>query len=153
MNHSPIIIREVASGDLDPLAKLFDEYRQFYEQASDVEGARRFLEERLNRSESVVFLAIDPCSGNTVGFTQLYPSFSSISMKRVWILNDLYVREEYRNRGAAKLLLEAAKSHARQTDAKGLELSTAIPNVRAQRLYETSGYERDTEFYHYFLSL
>ncbi|MFD1181009.1 GNAT family N-acetyltransferase [Paenibacillus timonensis] len=111
------------------------------------------MEERLGRRESVVFLAIEPVSGGAVGFTQLYPSFSSISMKRVWILNDLYVREEYRNQGAAKLLLEAAKSHARQTDAKGLELSTAMTNVRAQRLYETIGYERDTAFYHYFLSL
>ncbi|MCT2196458.1 GNAT family N-acetyltransferase [Paenibacillus phoenicis] len=148
-----MIVREAESGDLETLVRLFDEYRQFYEQASDLEGARSFLAERVSRRESVVFLAIDSVSGNAIGFTQLYPSFSSISMKRVWILNDLYVREEYRNQGAAKLLLEAAKSHAQRTDAKGLELSTAITNVRAQRLYETSGYDRDTEFYHYFLSL
>ncbi|WP_198524761.1 GNAT family N-acetyltransferase [Paenibacillus phocaensis] len=153
MNHTPLIVRQAELGDLEPLAQLFDEYRLFYEQASNVEGARRFLEERLGRRESVVLLAIEPVSGNAIGFTQLYPSYSSISMKRVWILNDLYVREEYRSRGAAKLLLEAAKSHARQTDAKGLELSTAITNTRAQHLYERSGYERDTEFYHYFLSL
>lgn len=153
MKSSSLIVREAQSGDLEPLARLFDEYRQFYEQASDLEGARRFLAERGSRHESVVFLAIDSVSGTAVGFTQLYPSFSSISMKRVWILNDLYVREEYRNQGAAKLLLEAAKSHAQRTNAKGLELSTAMTNVRAQRLYETSGYERDTEFYHFFLSL
>lgn len=153
MNHTPLIVRQAGPGDLEPLARLFDEYRIFYEQAADMEGARRFLEERLSRRESVVFLAAEPVSGNLSGFTQLYPSFSSISMKRVWILNDLYVREEYRNQGAAKLLLEAAKSHARQTEAKGLELSTAMTNTRAQRLYEKSGYERDTGFYHYFLSL
>ncbi|CAM4349796.1 toxin-antitoxin system, toxin component, GNAT family [Paenibacillus sp. oral taxon 786 str. D14] len=153
MNPTSLIVREAESGDLETLVRLFDEYRQFYEQASDLEGARSFLAERVSRRESVVFLAIDSVSGNAIGFTQLYPSFSSISMKRVWILNDLYVREEYRNQGAAKLLLEAAKSHAQRTDAKGLELSTAITNVRAQRLYETSGYDRDTEFYHYFLSL
>ena len=98
MKSSSLIVREAQSGDLEPLARLFDEYRQFYEQASDLEGARRFLAERGSRHESVVFLAIDSVSGTAVGFTQLYPSFSSISMKRVWILNDLYVREEYRNR-------------------------------------------------------
>ncbi|MNM89713.1 TDP-fucosamine acetyltransferase [compost metagenome] len=153
MNYTPVSVYEAELGHLEQLARLFDEYRLFYEQASDLEGARLFLESRLSRSESVVFLAVEPLSGKAVGFTQLYPSFSSISMKRIWILNDLYVQEEYRNQGAAKLLLEAAKSHARDTDAKGLELSTAMTNARAQRLYEQSGYERDTEFYHYFLSL
>lgn len=148
-----ISIKQAGPEDLEELAVLFNEYRIFYEQASDMEGAKHFLSERLSRNESVVFLAVDQVNQTPVGFTQLYPSFSSISMKRLWVLNDLYVREEYRKQGAAKLLLEAAKTYGLQTNAKGLELSTAITNERAQRLYEKSGYIKDTEFYHFFLTL
>ncbi|MGZ7440472.1 GNAT family N-acetyltransferase [Paenibacillus sp. TH7-28] len=148
-----ISIKQAGQEDLEGLAVLFNEYRIFYEQTSDMEGATRFLSERLSRNESVVFLAVDQVNQTPVGFTQLYPSFSSISMNRLWVLNDLYVREEYRKQGAGKLLLEAARTYALQTNAKGLELSTAIANERAQRLYEKSGYIKDTEFYHYFLTL
>ncbi|MGG6310412.1 GNAT family N-acetyltransferase [Paenibacillus macerans] len=148
-----LIVQETGLEHLEVLAGLFNEYRVFYEQESDLEGARRFLADRLSRRESVAFLALDAASREAVGFTQLYPSFSSVSMRRIWILNDLYVREEYRKQGAAKLLLEAAKSHARQTNAKGLELSTAVANMTAQRLYERHGYAKDEDFYHYYLSL
>lgn len=97
--NTPISIKQAGPEDLEALAALFNEYRIFYEQASDMEGATRFLSERLSRNESVVFLAIDEADQTPVGFTQLYPSFSSISMKRLWVLNDLYVREEYRKQG------------------------------------------------------
>lgn len=137
--------------NLDELAVLFNQYRIFYKQESNIEGAKQFLFERLSYMESTIFLALDKASQRAIGFTQLYPSFSSISMERVWILNDLYVVEQYRNLGAAQLLLEAAKSYAVQTKAKGIGLSTAINNDRAQHLYEKNGYTRDTEFYHYFL--
>ena len=91
--------------------------------------------------------------GTAVGFTQLYPSFSSISMKRSWILNDLYVVEDYRRRGVAQLLLESAKGYAKQVKSKGLGLSTANNNLNAQRIYERNGYKQDEEFIHYYLTL
>ncbi|MDF2958823.1 MAG: hypothetical protein K0S39_558 [Paenibacillus sp.] len=87
------------------------------------------------------------------GFTQLYPVFSSISMKRSLILNDLFVKEEYRKQGIAQLLLDEAKNYAKQMNAKGLELCTAIDNERARRLYERNGFVQDQEFFHYFLSV
>lgn len=146
-----LIVKQATIENLDALADLFNEYRVFYQQESDREGAKRYLFDRFVNRESILFLVTE--GENHIGFTQLYPSFSSISMKRSWILNDLYVREEYRKRGAAKLLLEAAKTFAIQTQAKGLELSTAISNEIAQRLYEMNGYKKDTDFYHYFLSL
>ncbi|RUS47956.1 GNAT family N-acetyltransferase [Cohnella sp. AR92] len=150
---SGIIVRQATVADVEEAAALFDEYRVWYGQASDLEGARRFLLDRFERSESVLYVAVDKAENQYVGFTQLYPSFSSISMKRTWVLNDLFVRKEHRQRGAASLLLQTAKEHAERTRAKGLELSTALDNVRAQRLYESKGYKRDEEFYHYFLSL
>jgi ribosomal protein S18 acetylase RimI-like enzyme len=139
--------------DLEPLTVLFNEYRIFYQQHSDLEGARSFLFNRIAHRESILFLVRDREMNTAVGFTQLYPSFSSISMKRSWILNDLFVTEAYRGRGAAQLLLDTAKEYAEQTHAKGLALSTAIDNERAQAIYERNGYKRDDEFYSYYLTL
>lgn len=146
-------VKQATVDHLDEVASLFNEYRMFYEQESDLEGAKRYLSERYENEESIIFIAIDISNGDIIGFTQLYPSFSSISMKRSWILNDLYIGEEYRRRGAAKLLLDAAREHAERTNAKGLGLSTAMTNHNAQRLYEMIGYKKDTDFYHYYLSI
>jgi ribosomal protein S18 acetylase RimI-like enzyme len=139
--------------NLDELASLFNEYRVFYGQESDLDGAKQFLFERTRSLESIIFLVFNIDEQRAIGFTQLYPSFSSVSMKRTWILNDLYVIEQYRKQGVAKLLLDAAKTYAIKTKAKGLGLSTAIDNHIAQRLYEKNGYKKDTEYYHYFFNV
>lgn len=137
---------------LDHLAPLFDGYRQFYQQPSDVASARAFLAERLAHQESVIFLALDD-QGQGLGFTQLYPTFSSISLRRLWILNDLFVAPNARQRGVASHLLEAARQHAIQTNAKGLTLQTAHTNLPAQALYESLGWQWDTEYRSYFLAV
>ena len=133
--------------DLDALVPLFDAYRRFYGQASDLGGARAFLADRFKRGESVIFLAV--VDGAIVGFTQLYPSFSSVSMKRLWVLNDLFVTPDARKSGAGRALLERAERWAAETGAKGLTLSTQITNLGAQRLYEACGWTKDDEFLHY----
>ena len=106
-----IEIRRATSDDLRGLTVLFDGYRRFYGNASDIEGARRFLAARLAASESVIFVAAR--AGDLVGFTQLYPSFSSGAMKRLWILNDLFVAPVARRKGIAGALMDAAESFAR----------------------------------------
>ena len=133
--------------DLDALAPLFDAYRRFYGQTANLAGARAFLADRLKRGESVIFLAV--VDGAIVGFTQLYPSFSSVSMKRLWVLNDLFVTPDARKSGAGRALLERAERWAAETGAKGLTLSTQITNLTAQRLYEACGWTKDDEFVHY----
>ncbi|MFF2887251.1 GNAT family N-acetyltransferase [Paenibacillus sp. NPDC057967] len=150
---SSMIVHQATLEQLEEIAPLFDAYRIFYGQPSDLEGARQFLFNRFEHQQSVIFIAIEQASGKAIGFTQLYPVFSSISMRRAWILNDLYVLEQERGRGAAKLLLEQAKRHGQLTGAKGIELSTAPDNLIAQALYEKNGYERDETFLHYFLTL
>ncbi|WP_179232131.1 MULTISPECIES: GNAT family N-acetyltransferase [Paenibacillus] len=152
MSQRSITIREAGLEDLHELAAIFDLYRIFYGQETDVEGAAAFLFERMEHRESVILIAEDVKQGRIAGFTQLYPVFSSISMKRSYILNDLYIREQYRKQGIARLLLEAAKRYAKLARAKGLSLSTAVTNVRAQQLYEQSGYVRDEQFIHYDLT-
>lgn len=131
---------------LELLAPLFDAYRVFYDQPSDIRAARRFLEARLSAGNSVIFLAL---LDGPVGFTQLYPSFSSVSLERLWILNDLFVVPEARRKAVAGALLRRAQQHARDTDAKGLTLRTARHNRAAQALYEAHGWERDTAFWTY----
>ena len=133
--------------DLETLVPLFDGYRRFYRQPPDAIGARAFLAERIKRNESVIFLAV--VEGRVVGFTQLYPSFSSVSMQRLWVLNDLFVAPDGRRSGAGRALLDRAERWARETGAKGLILSTEVTNTTAQRLYESAGWTRDDEFFHY----
>ncbi|UOY94214.1 GNAT family N-acetyltransferase [Ectobacillus sp. JY-23] len=137
--------------DAEGLSALFDLYRQFYDQDANLEGAKLFLSERLQKQESVIFVAVQDLV--YLGFIQLYPSFSSVSMRRTWILNDLYVQEEARGQGVAQKLLDAAKIHALQSGAKSLELQTAPDNLAAQRLYEKNGYKHDTSFRNYSLCL
>jgi GNAT superfamily N-acetyltransferase len=95
----------------------------------------------------VIFAVVE--AGRALGFTQLYPAFSSVSMRPVWILNDLYVAEDARRRGVGAQLLRAARDHAMKTGAARLALSTAVTNTQAQALYERDGWRRDTAFYHY----
>jgi GNAT superfamily N-acetyltransferase len=147
-----MFVRQASITDLDQLATLFDGYRQFYKQAPDLSGARTFLAERIERNESVIFLALDE-SGEALGFTQLYPSFTSTGMKRIFILNDLYVAPAGRRKGTGKALLSAAADHARTAGATRLTLSTAIDNHTAQSVYEANGWVRDTRFFNYNLSL
>lgn len=132
-------------------APLFDAYRQFYGQKPDLPGASAFLTERLSRGESVLFLALD--EEETLGFVQLYPSFSSVRMRPIWVLNDLFVTGAARRRGVARLLMEAALGLARTTSAARLVLSTAKDNVAARTLYLSLGYRVDQAFDHLELKL
>lgn len=136
---------------LDLVAPLFDGYRQFYKQPSNLDGARQFIKDRLIRHESIIFLAL--LDESAVGFTQLYPSFSSTSMQRLWILNDLFVAPAGRRSGVGEALLERARQFAVESGAKGLMLETAVTNTTAQRLYERLGWVRDTEYYVYNLNV
>lgn len=132
---------------LDQLVPLFDGYRIFYEQASDLSGARDFLKHLITNDASVVFLAY--LNGQAVGFTQLFDSFSSVAMRPILILNDLYVMPEHRGEGIGEALLVHAKSYCRQFNYKGLALETARDNP-AQILYERLGWQKDTHCFHYF---
>ena len=142
---------------LDAAVALFDGYRQFYQQPHDLDGARRFITERLTSGDSVIFLALGEETGdkqgNALGFTQLYPSFSSVSMAPLWILNDLFVAEAARGRGVGEALLKQAAEFGKETGAVRLELQTEIDNTAAQRLYEKAGWTRETDAYHYSLPI
>lgn len=151
MDRAPITIDQAGREDLDLVTALFDAYRQFYRKAPDLGGAREFLKARMERRESVILLAKEGSTG--IGFAQLYPSFSSASMARIFILNDLFVAPAARRRGIGADLLDAAARYARAEGAVRLTLSTEITNITAQALYEKSGWKRDRSFLVYQLTL
>ena len=151
MTTPEVDVRQATAADLDLLVPLFDAYRQFYRLPSDPERARRFLLERFEHNQSVIFLSFEGAAA--IGFTQLYPSFSSGAMARNFILNDLFVAPEARGRGAGSALLHAAAAYGRLSGALRLVLSTELTNTMAQSLYERTGWTRDTAFCVYQLGL
>ncbi|MFJ7683825.1 GNAT family N-acetyltransferase [Peribacillus butanolivorans] len=141
-------IQKATLNELDSLTELFDLYRVFYEQTSNLEDSREFLKERLTNEESVIFMAFD--GDNPIGFVQLYPSFSSVSMMRSWVLNDLFVKGNARKKGFGEKLLKAAIAFAKETGAKGVSLETDKDNGNAQKLYEKIGFIRESNYFYYF---
>lgn len=129
------------------IAPLLDDYRVFYGQSSDIKGAAKFLENRVLKNDSVIFLAYE--NEKPVGFTQLYTSYSTVSFQALYILNDLYVHKNYRGHGVGEALLNKAKEFCKTMRYKGLALETAIDNP-AQRLYQKLGWKKDTASFHYF---
>jgi GNAT superfamily N-acetyltransferase len=152
MHTQDITVHQATIVDLDLLVPLFDAYRQFYRKASDPGLARRFLLERFQHNQSIIFVAVRQ-DGSAVGFTQLFPSFSSASAARIFILNDLFVVPEARRMGVGSLLLSATADFGRAAGAVRLTLSTEVTNEAAQALYETEGWTRQADFYVYNLTL
>ncbi|MCP4974648.1 MAG: GNAT family N-acetyltransferase [Maribacter sp.] len=142
-----IRIIQATKSNLEEIVPLFDQYRIFYGQESDILRARDFLADRIIKNESIIFLAF--FEGQPVGFTQLYPMFSSVSMQRSYVLNDLYVKASFRKKQIGEALLSRAKEFCISKQAKGLTLETAIDNP-AQKLYEKLSWEKDVDCFHYF---
>lgn len=148
MSAAPIAqVRYATLDDMEEVASLFDSYRQFYGETADYVGALNFLRERAFLGESQVIVAV--VNDEIAGFTQLFPSFSSVTMQRLWILNDLYVKQAFRSQGLGEQLLHAAADFAHQAGAKQLFIEGAVDNVRACTLYERFGFIRNRGYYYY----
>lgn len=142
-----MLIRHADIDDLFSLSRLFDAYRQFYRQAPDIDSATAFVRERLSQRDSAIFLAF--VDDDSLGFVQLYPSFSSVAMKPIFILNDLYVSPPARKQGIATALVNRSELHAIESGAARLSLATEVSNTTAQKLYEKLGWKKDEVFVHY----
>lgn len=136
--------------DANRIAPLLDAYRVFYKKQPDLAASLHFLQERLSAHDSVVYMALahDPATRTdiAIGFAQLYPTFTTVGLQRMWVLNDLFVDPDHRRRGVGQMLMQAAELHARQTHALGLSLLTAHDNLDAQHVYSREGWSRDEQF-------
>jgi ribosomal protein S18 acetylase RimI-like enzyme len=144
-----IHVRLAQSADIAVLADLFNQYRQFYEQADDLAAAYAFLQQRFEQQQSTVLLAMDdtPADGaQVVGFCQLYPSFCSVELINIEVLYDLFVLPATRGQGVGRALLLAAEDRAAQQGIGRLDLTTAHTNLTAQALYESLGWVQDLTF-------
>lgn len=163
---STINIIKASNEQLSMVAELFDQYRQFYKNPADLQNATGFIKERLERQDSTIFLATvtetsatdiktdqNTSQNKPCGFVQLYPCFSSTKMKKMYILNDLFVHPSYRKLSVATALMDAAKDFATQNNAHSLKLCTAIDNHQAQALYKKLNYKKIESFDHYQLLL
>lgn len=139
-------VSRVTKSDLAELHVLVEKYRAFYKQAEN-DKTSSFLEQRIANDEAVAFIA--RVDGNAVGFTLLYPTFSTVSLSSIWLLNDLYVDESARGQGIATELMEVAESEAKKAGATRVFLRTANDNLPAQALYEGRNWVRDEVFRRY----
>ncbi|WP_374255730.1 N-acetyltransferase family protein [Aquabacterium sp.] len=144
----PLITRPAEHADIPSIAKLFDLYRQFYEQAPDFDLALQFITDRLHRNESVILVA-ESRSGELVGFCQLYPSFCSVLVQPIYVLYDLFVLPSARQNGVGRALLQAAAARAKADGKARMDLTTARTNKAAQSLYESLGWVQDDVFLAY----
>jgi ribosomal protein S18 acetylase RimI-like enzyme len=140
--------RKISIADIENISKLFDDYRIFYKKESDLHGAKKFLLERIENKESEIFVA-ENNKNELTGFVQLYPIFSSTRMKRLWLLNDLFVSEKYRGQGISVLLIDEAKKLCKESNACGLVLETAKSNEVGNKLYLKTGFSLDLEHNYY----
>jgi len=129
---------------LDDLVPLFDSYRQFYKQDANLDKVKAFLTNRIKNNESVIYIAY--LNNKAVGFTQLYPLFSSVSMQPMYLLNDLYVDANIRNKGVGQQLIQAAKNLCIEKGYKGLGIQTEVTNP-AQHLYQRVGFKKDPDLH------
>lgn len=139
-------IVQATADHLAELAQLFAEYRVFYEQPMEYSRSYDFLKERIEKNESVIFIALS--DEKICGFTQLYPSFTSVGIDKIWVLNDIYVNPEYRKMGVAQSLIEKVLVYSEASERGKVVLSTSYYNLNAQKLYEKLGFTK-TEFYTY----
>ncbi|MFI5137346.1 MAG: GNAT family N-acetyltransferase [Sphingobacteriales bacterium] len=134
-------IKRITSAEFHLVTDLFNKYRIFYKQSSDLALAESFIKERLENNESVIFVALAD-DGVPAGFTQLYPILSSVRATKNWLLNDLYVDASYRKQGIGEALIKIAMDFARSQKVTSLKLETAEDNYTAQRLYEAIGFKK-----------
>lgn len=148
------MIRKATLQDLDQLTTLFDQYLVFYKKPSNIEKHKSFLKERMENNEAIIFLAFDDeIKEKAIGFTLIYPTFSSILLSKILILNDLYVDSTIRNNGTGEKLILKTVELAKELGVKLVRLRTAKNNIIAQGLYNKMGFVRDDLVFTYDLAV
>ena len=142
-------VRLMQYSDIDQVAVLLEEFRLLYGAPPDLEKTLQYLKDRFENEQSKIFIALD---GNEyLGFCQMYPTFSSISLKKLYILKELYVVKSHRKKGVAKELIQHAEKSAKRFNTIGLIIETRITNQSALKFYDSVGYLKEGEHIYYYL--
>jgi len=142
-----IEIKRASIIHLNILCPLFELYRKFYQMNGAEIQAKAFLSLRLKQKDSLILIAF--VDQQAAGFVQTYPSFSSVAMKPILILNDLFVNADYRKQGVAKKLMLAVEEKAKQNKIFSVKLATATNNSAAKALYQHLNYQLIDNFEQY----
>ncbi|ASS77061.1 GNAT family N-acetyltransferase [Tumebacillus algifaecis] len=133
------MIRKVTSGDRSAVRAMMLEYIVgFYQQPAPASEKLDLLQAMLLQGENgLQFVAEE--DGAYQGFVTLYFTYSTLRAQRVVIMNDLYVRDQYRGTGVAESLFRACEQFTKENGFAALQWETAKDNHRAQRFYEKMG--------------
>ncbi|MGG3468722.1 GNAT family N-acetyltransferase [Neobacillus pocheonensis] len=146
-----LIIKQATIQDLKRIVPIFDSYREYFKQKRNPIEVEKFLFGKFEHLESMIFIAEH--QGEVIGFAQLYPVFSSLSLQRVWLLNDFFISEAHRNQGVGKQLFEKVKEFTSLTMSKAIELSVEHSNQKAWEFWEKQGFKLDEEFRYYYFKI
>ena len=149
-----MIVRRAVPEDAPRVVELFEGYLGFYAQDAPAGAAAAYLQRRLARGDSRVWVA--EVDGVLAGFTQVYDEFSSLRLRHRYELNDLYVAPAARGTGAGRALVNAVIDAAAADGVDGVVLETRPANAVARALYESLGFTvagESGEFLTYELSL
>ncbi len=130
-------IRKARIEDKDEIFVLLN---QLYENKIKYEIFSKIYETKWNNENSYYIVAIK--DNKIVGVLIMEVFIQLHRAKKTSFIDDLIVKEEYRNKGIGKLLLQNAISYAKQQDCEVIELTSFLSNENAHRFYENNGFKK-----------
>lgn len=141
-------IEQLSEKYIDQLIDVVEEYRKFCGFSASYEQTKKFFQYLFTNEKSVTFIAISD-NDEVMGFVNLYPSYSTLALSKIWILNDLAVSSRFRRMGLAQKLIKRVITFAEETGAVRVELKTQITNRGAQKFYSEIGFKVDKDNIYY----
>lgn len=132
------MIRVVEPKDLSALLLLARQYLAFYHTKVDQEDLRKWAEYFLMHPQEG-FFCLSEQDGQAIGFATVYLSWSTLSLGRIAVLNDLFITESWRGQGHGEKLFQFVASLTKDRGVVRLEWETTVGNKRAQALYAKMG--------------
>ncbi|PNZ39544.1 GNAT family N-acetyltransferase [Mammaliicoccus vitulinus] len=142
MNISRLQVNEV-----NKIIPIFNEYRVYFGEQSDIDAAERFLYENLSSDNAVIFIAED--NDDVIGFIQLYTMLSSMKMSELLIINDLYLTAKARGQRIGEKLMHQVFKYGKENGYETIYLETEKSNIGGNRLYTKLGMQIDDEHNYY----
>jgi ribosomal protein S18 acetylase RimI-like enzyme len=130
-----INVRQLQVGDESKWQELYFDYLKFYETSpSDVNS--ELLWDRLTNSDPQIQALVAESNGVVIGIAHFHYQLSTWSDSSHCYLEDLYVAEDARGKGAAKALIQQVQELAIKQGCTELFWITKESNSSARKLYD-----------------